>query len=208
MSTQIVLEGNKCVGLKSARKRAVAEVEVLAPYCQPKSLKSRVDLQWKLSANNREPSTKEKRQKDCIRHSSHDEESIGQPKVILTNVLRTKIGRKYAQAQPKTGANFSDAGKLQSDQPPSSSAASLKICQILNPTLQSLFLPKRQPKVVLTNVLRTKIGRKYVDNYVTTDANLSDADKLQSGQLPSSSVASLQTCQILSSPHESSSVSE
>ncbi|KAM9299782.1 sentrin-specific protease 7 isoform 3-T4 [Morus bassanus] len=164
--------------------------------------------EWKLSANNREPSAKGKRQKDHDRHGSNDEESIGQPKVILTNVLRTKIGRKYTQAQPKTGANFSDAGKLQSDQPPSSSAASLKIWQILNPTLQSLFLSKRQPKVILTNVLRTKIGRKYIDSHVIIDADLSDADKLQSSQLPSSSVASLQTCQILSSSHGSCFLSE
>ncbi|NXI90161.1 SENP7 protease, partial [Psophia crepitans] len=160
--------------------------------------------EWKLSANNRDPSTKGRRQKDCDRHSSNDEGLVGQPKVILTNVLRTKIGRQYTQAQLKTGTIFSDAGKLQSDQLPSSSAASLKIWQILNPTLQSLFLSERQPKVILTNVLRTKIGRKYIDSHVTIDANLSDADKLQSGQLPSSSVASLQTCQILSSPHESS----
>ncbi|KAL9866916.1 sentrin-specific protease 7 isoform 4-T4 [Geothlypis trichas] len=173
--------------------------------------------EWRLTANNRKPSTKGKRQKDCNRHSSNDEESIGfwevderlwQPKVILTNVLRMKIGRKYTQAQPKTGVNFSDAGKLQSDQAPSSSAASVKIWQILNPTLQSLFLSKRQPKVVLTNVLSTKIGRKYIDSHVIIDANLPAADKLQSGQLPSSAVASLQTCQILSSPHESSFLSE
>ncbi|XP_010164585.1 sentrin-specific protease 7-like, partial [Antrostomus carolinensis] len=164
--------------------------------------------EWKLSANNREPSTKGERQKNCNRHSSNDEESVGQPKVILTNVLRTKIGRKYTQAQLKTGANFSGAGKLQSDQPPSSSAASLKIWQILNPTLQNLFLSKRQPKVILTNVLRTKTGRKYIDSHVIIDANLSDGDKLQSGQLPSSSVDSLQTCQILSSPHENSFLSE
>ncbi|NXW65511.1 SENP7 protease, partial [Eurystomus gularis] len=163
--------------------------------------------EWKLSTN-RKLSTKGGRQKDCERQSCNDEESIGQPKVILTNVLATKIGRKYTQAQPKTGANFSDAGKVHSDQPPSSSAASLKIWQILSPTLQSLFLSKRQPKVILTNVLRTKIGRKYIDSHVIIDANLSDADKLQSGQLPSSSLASLQTCQILSSPHESSFLSE
>uniref|UniRef100_A0A8B9QHM1 SUMO specific peptidase 7 n=1 Tax=Apteryx owenii TaxID=8824 RepID=A0A8B9QHM1_APTOW len=131
-----------------------------------------------------------------------------QPKVILTNVLRTKIGRKYAQVQPKTDANFSDADKLQSDQLPSSSVASLKIWQFLNPTLQSLFLSKRQPKVILTNVLRTKIGRKYINSHVIIDANLSDADKLQSGQPPSSSVASLQTCQILNPPHESSFLSK
>uniref|UniRef100_A0A8C3QJR6 SUMO specific peptidase 7 n=1 Tax=Cyanoderma ruficeps TaxID=181631 RepID=A0A8C3QJR6_9PASS len=172
------------------------------------SSSSHVTSSRRLSANNRKPSTKEKRQKDCNRHSSNDEESIGQPKVILTNVLRTKIGRKYTQAQHKTGVNFSDAGKLQSDQAPSSSAASIKIWQILNPTLQSLFLSKRQPKVILTNVLSTKIGRKYIDSHVIIDANLPAADKLQSGQLPSSAVASTQTCQILSSPHESSFLSE
>ncbi|RMC11914.1 hypothetical protein DUI87_11041 [Hirundo rustica rustica] len=135
-------------------------------------------------------------------------ERLWQPRVILTNVLRMKIGRKYTQAQPKTGVNFSDAGKLQSDQAPSSSAASIKIWQILNPALQSLFLSKRQPKVILTNVLSTKIGRKYIDSHVIIDANLPAADKLQSGQLPSSAVASIQTCQILSSPHESSFLSE
>ncbi|NXG20763.1 SENP7 protease, partial [Grallaria varia] len=161
-------------------------------------------FQWRLNASYRKPSTKGRRQKDCDRHSSNDEESVGQPKVILTNVLRTKIGRKYTQAQPKTGVNFSDAGKLQLDQPPSSSTASLKIWQILNPTLQSILLSERQPKVILTNVLRTKIGRKYVDSHVIIDANLPAADKLQSGQLLSSSVARLQKCQILSSPHESS----
>ncbi|NXV74289.1 SENP7 protease, partial [Atlantisia rogersi] len=160
--------------------------------------------EWKLSANNRAPSTKGKRQKDCDRHSSNDQGSVGQPRVILTNVLRMKIGRKYTQLQPKTDASFSDAGKLQSDEPTSSYAASLKICPTLNPTHQSIFLSKRQPKVILTNVLRTKIGRKYIDSHVMIDANLSDADKLQLGQLPSSSVASLQTC----SSHESSFLSE
>ncbi|NWZ41983.1 SENP7 protease, partial [Brachypodius atriceps] len=164
--------------------------------------------EWRLGANNRKTSTKGKRQKDCNRHSSNDEESIGQPKVTLTNVLRTRTGRKYTQVQPKTGVNFSDAGKLQSDQAPSSSAASIKIWQILNPTLQSLFLSKRQPKVILTNILSTKIGRKYIDSHVIIDANLPAADKLQSGQLSSSAVASTQTCQILSSPHESSFLSE
>ncbi|NXL71552.1 SENP7 protease, partial [Leptocoma aspasia] len=162
--------------------------------------------EWRLSANNRKPYTKGRRQKNC--NSSNDEESIGQPKVILRNVLRTKIGRKYTQAQPKTDVNFSDAGKLQSDQAPSSSAASVKIWQILNPTLQSLFLSKRQPKVILTNILSTKIGRKYIDSHLIIDANLPAADKLQSGQLPSSAVASLQTCQMLSSSHESSFLSE
>ncbi|XP_071417492.1 sentrin-specific protease 7 isoform X3 [Pithys albifrons albifrons] len=162
----------------------------------------------RLSANCRKSATKGRRQKDSDRHSSNDGESVGQPKIILTNVLRTKIGRKYTQMQPKTGVNFSDADKLHLDQPPSSSTASLKIWQSLNPTLQSILLSKRQPKVILTNILRTKIGRKYIDSHVIIDANLPAADKLQSGQLLSSSVASLQTCQILSSPHESSFLSE
>ncbi|NXP49176.1 SENP7 protease, partial [Heliornis fulica] len=151
-----------------------------------------------------ETSTKGKRRKDCDRHSSNDEGSVGQPRVILTNVLRTKIGRRYMQVQPKTDASFADAGNLQSDQPLSSFAASLNIWQILNPTLQSSILSKRQPKVILTNVLRTKIGRRYLDSHVMIGANLSDADKLQSGQLPSSSFANLQTC----SSHESSVLSE
>uniref|UniRef100_A0A8B9J017 SUMO specific peptidase 7 n=1 Tax=Amazona collaria TaxID=241587 RepID=A0A8B9J017_9PSIT len=70
------------------------------------------------------------------------------------------------------------------------------------------YICGRQPKVILTNVLRTKIGRKYIDSHVIIDANLSAAAKLQSGQLPSSSIASLQTCQILNSPHESCFLSE
>nr|XP_021148917.1 sentrin-specific protease 7 isoform X3 [Columba livia] len=200
-----------CAGFRIPKKKTKSEdIQVQSPLARlPGSHRWDYPLkEWKSSANNREPSTKGKRQKDCDRPNSNDEESVGQPKVILTNVLWTKTGRKYTQMQPKTGANFSDAGKLQSDQPPSSSAASLKIQQILNPALQSLFLSQRQPTVTLTNVLRTKIGRKYIDSHVIIDADLSDADKLQSGQLPSSSAASLQTCQILSPPRESSFLSE
>ncbi|XP_041278303.1 sentrin-specific protease 7 isoform X9 [Onychostruthus taczanowskii] len=37
---------------------------------------------WRLSANNRKPSTKGKRQKDCNRHSSNDEESIGSERCL------------------------------------------------------------------------------------------------------------------------------
>ncbi|NXO79849.1 SENP7 protease, partial [Sitta europaea] len=197
-----------CISKKKTNTKS-EDVQVQSPLARlPGSHHCDYPLkEWRLSANNRKPSTKGKRQKDCSRHSSNDEESIGQPKVILTNVLRTKIGRKYTQAQPRSDVNFSD-DKLQSDQALSSSAVSRKILQILNPTLQSLFLPKRQPKVVLTNVLSTKIGRKYLDSHVIIGANLPAADKLQSGQLPSSAVASLQTCQILSSPHESSFLSE
>uniref|UniRef100_A0A8C0GAZ6 SUMO specific peptidase 7 n=1 Tax=Chelonoidis abingdonii TaxID=106734 RepID=A0A8C0GAZ6_CHEAB len=131
-----------------------------------------------------------------------------QPTVMLTNVLRTEIGRKYTQSQLITDANLSDVDKLQSDRPPSSSVASLEILQILNPPLQNLFISKRQPKVILKNVLRMKIGRKYIKRQLITDANLSDADKLLSGQPPSSSVANLQTCHILSPAHQSPFISK
>ncbi|XP_074961245.1 sentrin-specific protease 7 isoform X26 [Phalacrocorax aristotelis] len=98
---------------------------------------------WKLSANNREPSTKRKRQKDRGRHSSNNEESIGQPKVILTNVLRTKTGRKYIDSHVIIDADLSDADKLQARQLPSSSVASLQTCQILSSPHDSSFLSER-----------------------------------------------------------------
>ncbi|XP_074961224.1 sentrin-specific protease 7 isoform X24 [Phalacrocorax aristotelis] len=99
--------------------------------------------EWKLSANNREPSTKRKRQKDRGRHSSNNEESIGQPKVILTNVLRTKTGRKYIDSHVIIDADLSDADKLQARQLPSSSVASLQTCQILSSPHDSSFLSER-----------------------------------------------------------------
>ncbi|XP_074011291.1 sentrin-specific protease 7 isoform X1 [Numenius arquata] len=99
--------------------------------------------EWNLSASNRKPSTKGKRQKDCNGHSSNDEESIGQPKVILTNVLRTKIGRKYIDSHVIIDADLSDADKLLSGQLPSSSVASLQTCQILSSSHESTFLSER-----------------------------------------------------------------
>ncbi|XP_064917642.1 sentrin-specific protease 7 isoform X6 [Columba livia] len=102
--------------------------------------------EWKSSANNREPSTKGKRQKDCDRPNSNDEESVGQPTVTLTNVLRTKIGRKYIDSHVIIDADLSDADKLQSGQLPSSSAASLQTCQILSPPRESSFLSERSER--------------------------------------------------------------
>ncbi|XP_039382204.1 sentrin-specific protease 7 isoform X4 [Mauremys reevesii] len=100
--------------------------------------------EWKLRARNQAPYPQWKRQRDFDRPSFIGEgPAIGQPKVMLTNVLRTEIGRKYTQSQLITDANLSDVDKLQSDRPPSSSVASLEILQILNPPLQSLFISKR-----------------------------------------------------------------
>ncbi|XP_063004229.1 sentrin-specific protease 7 isoform X7 [Melospiza melodia melodia] len=39
-------------------------------------------VNWRLSANNRKPSTKGKRQRECNRHSSNDEESIGSERCL------------------------------------------------------------------------------------------------------------------------------
>ncbi|XP_032075646.1 sentrin-specific protease 7 isoform X1 [Thamnophis elegans] len=125
---------------------------------------------------------------------------LGQPKVILTNVLKTELGRKYIKTQFVTGANLSHAIKLQSNQQTSSSVDTLEIWHILNPLHQSLFLSEsRQPKVILRNILRTKTGREYMQKQHLTDAKLSDANKLQSDEQPSLSISSLKSCQTISS---------
>uniref|UniRef100_A0A8D2LSH7 SUMO specific peptidase 7 n=1 Tax=Varanus komodoensis TaxID=61221 RepID=A0A8D2LSH7_VARKO len=115
-----------------------------------------------------------------------------QPKVILTNVLKTEIGRKYIKTQLITDDKLTHVVKLQSNQQPSSSVDTVEIWQILNPLHQSLFISKRQPKVILTNILRTKTGRK--QEHLLTDANLSDTSMLQSDEQPTSSFASLESC--------------
>ncbi|XP_034646078.1 sentrin-specific protease 7 isoform X4 [Trachemys scripta elegans] len=100
--------------------------------------------EWKSRARNQEPYPKWKRQRDFDRPSFTGEEStIGQPKVILKNVLRMKIGRKYIKRQLITDANLSDADKLLSGQPPSSSVANLQTCHILSPPHQSPLISKR-----------------------------------------------------------------
>nr|XP_008161045.1 sentrin-specific protease 7 isoform X4 [Chrysemys picta bellii] len=100
--------------------------------------------EWKSRARNQEPYPKGKRQRDFDRPSFTSEEStIGQPKVILKNVLRMKIGRKYIKRQLITDANLSDADKLLSGQPPSSSVANLQTCHILSPPHQSPLISKR-----------------------------------------------------------------
>nr|XP_016848063.1 PREDICTED: sentrin-specific protease 7 isoform X2 [Anolis carolinensis] len=150
------------------------------------------------SQNKLHPNWKKKRHSE--KYGFSDEESgYGQPKVILTNVLKTDVGRKYTQTQLITDANLSHGVKLQSDQQTPSSVDTVEIWQIFSPLHESLFISKRQPKVMLTNVLRTKMGRKYMQKDLLTDANLSDANKLQSGEPASSSIASLDSCKKISS---------
>ncbi|XP_042854627.1 sentrin-specific protease 7 isoform X5 [Panthera tigris] len=67
--------------------------------------------------------------------------------------------------------------------------------------------PERIPRVILTNVLGTELGRKYIKTSSVTEASLGDTDNLQSEQLSSSSDGSLESCQNLN-PHKSSFLSE
>ncbi|KAM8770670.1 sentrin-specific protease 7 isoform 3-T3 [Rhynchonycteris naso] len=64
------------------------------------------------------------------------------PRVILTNVLGTELGRKYIKTSPVTEATLGDTDNLQSEQLSSSSDGSLESCQNLNPH-KSFFLPER-----------------------------------------------------------------
>ncbi|XP_036098554.1 sentrin-specific protease 7 isoform X2 [Molossus molossus] len=67
---------------------------------------------------------------------------------------------------------------------------------------------ERQLKVMLTNVLWTDLGRKFRKIPPRNDANLCDANKVQSDSLPSTSVDSLETCQKLEPLHQSLKLSE
>ncbi|XP_030879906.1 sentrin-specific protease 7 isoform X3 [Leptonychotes weddellii] len=67
--------------------------------------------------------------------------------------------------------------------------------------------PERIPRVILTNVLGTELGRKYIKTSSVTEASLGDTDNLQSEQLSSSSDGSLKSCQNLN-PHKSSFLTE
>uniref|UniRef100_A0A8C9AL73 Sentrin-specific protease 7 n=1 Tax=Prolemur simus TaxID=1328070 RepID=A0A8C9AL73_PROSS len=130
-----------------------------------------------------------------------------QPKVMLTNVLWTDLGRKFRKTLPRNDANLCDANKVQSDSLPSTSVDSLETCQKLEPLHQSLNLSERIPRVILTNVLGTELGRKYITTPPITEASLSDTDNLQSKQHSSSSDRSLESCQNLN-PHKSCFLSE
>nr|KAF6476126.1 SUMO specific peptidase 7 [Rousettus aegyptiacus] len=68
--------------------------------------------------------------------------------------------------------------------------------------------PERQLRVMLTNVLWTDLGRNFRKTVPRNDANLCDANKVQSDSLPSTSVDSLETCQKLEPLHQSLNLSK
>ncbi|KAM5281753.1 sentrin-specific protease 7 [Ctenodactylus gundi] len=120
-----------------------------------------------------------------------------QLKVMLTNVLWTDLGRKFRKTLPRNDVNLCDAIKVQSDTLPSTSVDSIETCQKLELLHQSLNLSERIPRVILTNVLRTELGRKYIKTPPVTEANLGDTDNLKSEQLSSASDVSLDSYQNL-----------
>nr|XP_025138826.1 sentrin-specific protease 7 isoform X4 [Bubalus bubalis] len=168
-----------------------------------------VSLQgWKRSLRNKVLSLDHKSKKGVRGHPVTSKISPErQLKVMLTNVLWTDLGRKFRKTLPRNDANLCDANKVQSDSLPSTSVDSLETCQKLEPLHQSLNLSERIPRVILTNVLGTKLGRKYIKTSSVTEANLGDSDNLQSEQLSSSSDGSLESCQNLN-PHKNFFLSE
>ncbi|XP_005880246.1 PREDICTED: sentrin-specific protease 7 isoform X5 [Myotis brandtii] len=73
---------------------------------------------------------------------------------------------------------------------------------VRGPPVTSKISSERIPRVILTNVLGTELGRKYIKTSPVTEATLGDTDNLQSEQLSSSSDGSLESCQNLN-PHKS-----
>ncbi|XP_008564931.1 PREDICTED: sentrin-specific protease 7 isoform X1 [Galeopterus variegatus] len=163
---------------------------------------------WKRSLRNKVISLDHKNKKGVRGHPVASKASPErQLKVMLTNVLWTDLGRKFRKTLPRNDANLCDANKVQSDSLPSTSVDSLETCQKLEPLHQSLNLSERIPRIILTNVLGTELGRKYIKIPPVTEASLNDTDNLQSELLSSSSDGSLESCQNLN-PHKSCFLSE
>ncbi|XP_029326226.1 sentrin-specific protease 7 isoform X6 [Mus caroli] len=127
-------------------------------------------------------------------------------RVMLTNVLWTDLGREFRKTLPRKDANLCATSKVQSDSLPSTSVDSIETCQRLDPLHQSLNLSERIPRVILTDIRQTELGRKYLKIPPVTEASLSDTANLKSEQLSSSSDGSLESCQSVN--HHKSFLSE
>ncbi|XP_003821969.2 sentrin-specific protease 7 isoform X2 [Pan paniscus] len=214
-SSEIITEGKRkksSSDLSEIRKMLNAkpeDVHVQSPLSKFRSSERwTLPLQWERSLRNKVISLDHKNKKHIrgcpITSKSSPERQL---KVMLTNVLWTDLGRKFRKTLPRNDANLCDANKVQSDSLPSTSVDSLETCQKLEPLHQSLNLSERIPRVILTNVLGTELGRKYIRTPPVTEGSLSDTDNLQSEQLSSSSDGSLESYQNLN-PHKSCYLSE
>ncbi|XP_055965206.1 sentrin-specific protease 7 isoform X2 [Sorex fumeus] len=168
-------------------------------------------LQWKRSLTNKVLSLDRKSKKGVHGHGCPATSKISsqrQLKVMLTNVLWTDLGRKFRKALPRNDdAKLRDANQAHSDSLPSTSVDSLETFQKLETLHQSLNFSERIPRVILTNVLGTELGRKYIKTSYVTENSLGDTDNLKSHQLSSPSDDSLESRQEVN-PHKNSFLSE
>ncbi|XP_035873875.1 sentrin-specific protease 7 isoform X6 [Phyllostomus discolor] len=107
-----------------------------------RSLRNQVlslDYKSKKGGRGRPVTSKTSSERDEINARRH---KLRIPRVILTNVLGTELGRKYIKTSPVTEASLGDTDNLQSEQLSSSSDGSLESCQNLNPH-KSFFLSER-----------------------------------------------------------------
>ncbi|XP_040836492.1 sentrin-specific protease 7 isoform X2 [Ochotona curzoniae] len=190
---------------KAGRRRS--SFEIVTEGKRKKSSSS--DLQeWKRSPRNKVLSLDHKSKKavhECpVTLKASPERQL---KVMLTNVLLTDLGRKFRKTLPRNGANLCDVYEVQSDSLPSTSVDSIETCQKLEPLHQSLNLSERIPRIMLTNVLTTELGRKYIKIPPVTEASWCDADNFQTQQLSSSSDDNIRCFQNLN-PSKNSYLSE
>ncbi|XP_055965207.1 sentrin-specific protease 7 isoform X3 [Sorex fumeus] len=166
---------------------------------------------WKRSLTNKVLSLDRKSKKGVHGHGCPATSKISsqrQLKVMLTNVLWTDLGRKFRKALPRNDdAKLRDANQAHSDSLPSTSVDSLETFQKLETLHQSLNFSERIPRVILTNVLGTELGRKYIKTSYVTENSLGDTDNLKSHQLSSPSDDSLESRQEVN-PHKNSFLSE
>ncbi|XP_021085589.2 sentrin-specific protease 7 isoform X4 [Mesocricetus auratus] len=182
---------------RRGRRRSSAEI-----VTEGKRKKPSADIQeWTRSLRNKVICLDHKNKKGVRGHpvtsKASPERLPGAPRhlrVMLTNVLWTDLGRKFRKTLPRNDANLCDTSKVQSDSLPSTSVDSIETCQKLDPPHQSLNLSERIPRVILTDILRTELGRKYLKIPPITEASLSGTANLKSKELSSSSDGSLESC--------------
>ncbi|PNJ29494.1 SENP7 isoform 3 [Pongo abelii] len=149
-SSEIITEGKRkksSSDLSEIRKMLNAkpeDVHVQSPLSKFRSSERwTLPLQWERSLRNKVISLDHKNKKrirGCPVTSKSSPERI--PRVILTNVLGTELGRKYIRTPPVTEESLSDTDNLQSEQLSSSSDGSLESYQSLNPH-KSCYLSER-----------------------------------------------------------------
>ncbi|XP_063486041.1 sentrin-specific protease 7 isoform X11 [Symphalangus syndactylus] len=169
-SSEIITEGKRkksSSDLSEIRKMLNAkpeEVHVQSPLSKFRSSERwTLPLQWERSLRNKVISLDHKNKKHirgCPATSKSSPERI--PRVILTNVLGTELGRKYIRTPPVTEGSLSDTDNLQSEQLSSSSDGSLESYQSLNPH-KSCYLSERgsqRSKIVDDNSTKQAVHNK------------------------------------------------